>query len=61
MDGNDHDNTSGRDDKTETSPAKSLNSYERIWGYERIDHCDLPLEEFLGQKDDDNTVHSSRN
>ena len=50
MDGNDHDNTSstsGGDDKTETSPAKSLNSYERVWGYERIDHCDLPLEEFL--------------
>ena len=60
----DHDNTSstsGGDDKTETSPAKSLNSYKRVWGYERIDHCDPSLEEFLGQKDDDNTVHSSKN
>ena len=33
-----------RDDITKASPAKSLNSYERVWGYERIYHCDLPLE-----------------
>ena len=41
-----------RDDKTKASPAESLNSYERVWGYERIYHCDLPLEEFMAQKHD---------
>ena len=47
--------TTDSDDKTGTSPPESLNSYEQVWGYERIHHCDLPLEEFMGQKDD-NTV-----
>ena len=41
-----------RDDETKASPAESLNSYERVWGYERIYHCDLPLEEFMAQKHD---------
>ena len=43
----------GSDGSMNTSPAESLDSYERVWGYERIHHCDLPLEEFLAQKDDD--------
>ena len=42
----------GSDENIETDPAESLDSYEQVWGYERIHHCDLPLEEFLAQKDD---------
>ena len=39
----------GSDGSMNTSPAESLDSYEQVWGYERIHHCDLPLEEFLAQ------------
>ena len=37
-----------------TSPNESLDSYERVWGYERIYHCDIPLEELMPK--DDNTA-----
>lgn len=55
--------TVGSDDETGTSPDENLNSYERVWGYERIHHCDLHLEEFMVQKDDNtaSTVAKSDN
>ena len=47
-----------RDDITKASPAESLNSYERVWGYERIYHCDLPLEKL---KDINDIIGSDSN
>ena len=49
--------TTGSDGKTGTTsnPTESLDSYEQVWGYERVYHCDLPLEDFVGQKNDDTT------
>ena len=56
-----HGEVSSNDDRMDTtdsdretarvSPNESLDSYEQVWGYERIHHCDFPLEE-LAQKDD---------
>ena len=47
--------TTHSDRKTaRTSPSESLESYEQVWGYERIYHCDFPLEELVPK--DDNTA-----
>ena len=48
----------GGDDKTET---KSLDSYECVWGYEKIDHCDLDLEKIIVQKFNDNKTQADSN
>ena len=44
--------TTGSDGKTGTSdsPSESLDSCERVWGYERVYHCDLPPEDFSDRK-----------
>ena len=36
--------------------GSEIQSYERVWGYERIHHCDIPLESLLhkGSKPEDN-------